>query len=143
MNTLSFPDMNVWLAMATPEHVHADLARRWWNEEKGTIAFCRFTQMGFLRLLTTDAVMDGKPLTMLEAWRVYDRWFDDDRVTFISEPAEVEEGFRTRARGRTVSPKVWADAWLMAFATAAGGKLITFDRALGSRGAVCLLGTRA
>ncbi len=139
---MSFPDMNVWLALATPEHVHAAAARRWWDEESGAIAFSRFTQMSFLRLMTTAAVMDGKPLSMAEAWRVYDRFYDDDRVIFVSEPPEVEKRFREKAAGRSVSPKVWADAWLLAFALAAEGVLVTFDKALGGRGANCLLAKR-
>jgi len=143
MNSLSFPDMNVWLAMAAPEHVHSGLARRWWEKETGTIAFSRLTQLGLLRLMTTAAVMDGGPLTIVEAWRVYDRFFEDDRVVFVSEPPEVEKRFREKATGRTVSPKVWADAWLLAFAQAAGGVLVTFDRALGPRGANCLLSARS
>jgi len=32
------------------------------------------------------------------------------------------------------SPKVWADAYMLAFTAVAGLKLITFDRALKSRG---------
>jgi predicted nucleic acid-binding protein len=36
-------------------------------------------------------------------------------------------------------PKLWADAWLLAFAAAAGGTVVTFDRALAARGAHCLL----
>jgi toxin-antitoxin system PIN domain toxin len=131
--------MNVWLALATPEHVHSDLARHWWHQEEGAIAFCRLTQFGFLRLMTTASAMDGKPLTIAEAWRVYDRFYADDRVTFFSEPPGVEKRFRERATGRSVSPKVWADAWLLAFAQAADGELVTFDKALGPRGAVCLL----
>lgn len=131
--------MNVWLALATPEHVHAAPAKRWWEQETGSIAFCRLTQLGFLRLMTTAAAMDGKPLTIAEAWRVYDRFYEDDRVTLISEPADVEERFREKATGRSVSPKVWADAWLLAFAQAAEGMLVTFDKALSSRGAFCLL----
>ena len=134
--------MNVWLALATPEHVHAATAKRWWEQEEGTIAFCRLTQLGFLRLMTTAAAMDGKPLTIAEAWRVYDRFYDDDRVTLISEPPEVEKRFREKAAGRMVSPKVWADAWLLAFAQAAEGALVTFDKALSARGAVCLLPKR-
>ncbi len=131
--------MNVWLALATPEHVHATIAKQWWEQENGTIAFCRLTQLGFLRLMTTAAAMDGKPLTIAEAWRVYDRFYDDDRVTLIAEPTEVEKRFREKAAGRTVSPKVWADAWLLAFAQASEGALVTFDRVLSSRGAFCLL----
>ncbi|MGA7341038.1 MAG: TA system VapC family ribonuclease toxin [Terracidiphilus sp.] len=139
MSSLSFPDINVWLALATPEHIHSQPARRWWDQESGAIAFSRFTQLGFLRLVTTAAAMDQKPLTMSQAWRVYDRWYDDDRVAFISEPVEVEKRFREKATGRIVSPKVWADAWLLALAETAGGKLVTFDKALGLRGAYCLL----
>ncbi|MGC9993999.1 MAG: TA system VapC family ribonuclease toxin [Terriglobia bacterium] len=140
MNSLNFPDINVWLALAAPEHIHAAVARRWWDGESGAIAFSRLTQLGFLRLMTTAAVMDGKPLTIAAAWRVYDRLYDDDRVVFISEPPEAQRRFREKASGRTASSKLWADAWLLAVAQAAGGILITFDKALASRGAHCLLG---
>ena len=142
MSSLSFPDMNVWLALATVEHIHSAPAKSWWESEDGTIAFCRLTQLGFLRLMTTAAAMDGKPLTIAEAWRVYDRLYDDDRVTFVAEPVEVEKRFREKAVGRTASPKVWADAWLLAMAQEAGGVLVTLDKALAGRGARCLLGKR-
>jgi uncharacterized protein len=139
MNSLSFPDVNVWLALATREHVHSALAMRWWEEETGVIAFSRFAQLGFLRLVTTAAAMDGKPLTLAEAWRVYDRFYEDDRVAFLSEPPGVNERFRSQASGPVASPKVWADIWLLAVAQAADGILVTFDRTLASRGALCLL----
>jgi predicted nucleic acid-binding protein len=65
--------------------------------------------------------------------------FEDDRVAFVAEPAEVETRFREYTVDRTASPKLWGDAWLLAFAQAAQGTLITFDRALAARGAHCLL----
>lgn len=89
--------------------------------------------------MTTAAAMDDKPLTMAEAWRVHDRLFEDDRVAFIPEPADVETRFREYSIAARASPKQWADAWLLAFAKVAGGTLVTFDRALISRGAHCLL----
>lgn len=139
MTSLSFPDVNVWLALAAPEHVHAVIARHWWEEESANIAFTRVTQLGFLRLTTTAEAMDGKPLSMADAWRVYDRFYDDERVMFVPEPPEVEKQFRARTSARTASPKMWADAWLLAVAEAAEGILVTFDQALASRGARCLL----
>jgi toxin-antitoxin system PIN domain toxin len=142
MKSLSFPDFNVWLALASSEHEHRALAIRWWERENGLIAFSRFTQLGLLRLVTTAAVMDGKPLTMAAAWRVYDRLYEDDRVTFLAEPAGIEKRLREKAATRTASPKIWADAWLLAFAEAAEGVLVTFDQALASRGAHCLLPRR-
>jgi len=99
----------------------------------------RVTQLGFLRLMTTAAAMDGKPLTVAEAWQVHDWLFEDDRVVFLLEPEEVEIRSREYAAGRASSPKRWADAWLLAFAGAAEGTVITFDLALGARGARCLV----
>jgi uncharacterized protein len=139
MASLSFPDVNVWLALATPEHVHHGLANRWWKKASGRIAFSRVTQLGFLRLMTTAAAMDGKPLSMAEAWRVHDRLFEDDRVVSIPEPDGIEAAFRQNTSGKMAAPKVWADAWLLAFAEVAEGTLVTFDRALATRGAHCLL----
>lgn len=83
--------------------------------------------------------MDQRPLSLAEAWKVYDRFYDDDRVVWVAEPPQVERFFRRNASAKTASPKIWSDAWLLAFAEAAGGTLITFDRALKSRGARCLL----
>ena len=139
MSSLSFPDLNVWLALTTPEHVHHASATRWWDQEKNNIAFMRFTQMGFLRLMTTASAMDGRPLTMAQAWRVYDRLFEDDRVIFVPEPATADARFREIATRGTAAPKVWGDAWLRAFAESADGIVVTFDRALAVRSNALLL----
>jgi toxin-antitoxin system PIN domain toxin len=139
MTSLSIPDVNVWLALASHDHVHSERARLWWRDHTGVIAMIRSTQHGLLRLTTTSSAMNGKPLTLDGAWRVHDRFYDDDRVTFLSEPTDVEKSFRKAATGKSASPKLWADAWLLAFAHAAGGELVTLDKALAARGAICLL----
>ena len=79
---------------------------------------------------------------MAGAWQAYDWFFQDDKATFFHESANTEPNFRRAPSDRSVSPKVWADAWLLAVAEAAGGVVVTFDRALGARGAHCLLGKR-
>jgi toxin-antitoxin system PIN domain toxin len=142
MTSLSFPDLNVWHALSSIDHVHHSLASRWWEQKSGRICFTRWTQLGFLRLATTAAAMNEKPLTMAEAWSAYDWFFRDDKVIFFPEPLEVEAKFRQATSGPTVSPKIWADAWLLAVAEAASGVLVTFDKALGKRGAHCLLGEK-
>ncbi len=134
MTSLSFPDVNVWLALLMADHVHRPAAVRWWESTTAPrIAFCRSTQVSVLRVLTTAAAMNGKPLTMSEAWAAYDRLFDDDRVCFIPEPTDLEDEFRELARLTTASPKLWADAYLAAFARGAGATLVTFDHALNRR----------
>jgi toxin-antitoxin system PIN domain toxin len=140
MPSLSFPDINVWLALLLADHVHRAEAKQWWDsDESDIIAFVRFTQLGVLRLLTTAAAMNGKPLTMPAAWAAYDRLFVDDRVALLDEPREVEARFRQYAPHDRASPKLWADSWLLAFAHEAGGTIVTFDRALAARSERCLL----
>ena len=73
--------------------------------------------------------------TMFEAWALWDKVCADDRIALLSEPEAIEPQFRRLSRLRRSSPKVWADAYLVAFATVAGLKLVTFDRGLRSLGA--------
>jgi toxin-antitoxin system PIN domain toxin len=135
---LVFPDVNVWL-VRTIEHVHQEIALSWWQREQGTIAFCRFTQIGLLRLLTTSAAMEGMPLSMKQAWREYDIFTGDERVEFVSEPPAVERAFRGLSSSARASPKLWADAYLTAFAGECGGSIVTFDRSLARRSRNCVL----
>ena len=139
MTSLSFPDVNVWLALASPDHIHKLLALNWLDRQAGMIAMTRATQKSFLRLITTAAVMNNKPLTNEDAWLAYDRFFGDNRFSFFPEPPGVDRFFRLESSKTVPAPKLWADAWLLAFAHATGGTVITFDRALAQRGAHCLL----
>jgi len=58
----------------------------------------------------------------------------DERVSFLAEPNGLDREFRRRSNLASRSPKVWADAYLLAFAAAGGLKLVTFDRALKTKG---------
>jgi predicted nucleic acid-binding protein len=72
--------------------------------------------------------------SMSEAWKLWDRVWADDRVVFLPEAEDIENEFRARSRRSSQSPKGWADAYLLAFASVAGLKFITFDQALRSSG---------
>ena len=62
-------DANVWLALALEAHTHHERARTYWEQEAAPVAaFCRVTQMAFLRLLTNAAVMGAQVLTPAAAW---------------------------------------------------------------------------
>ena len=134
MISSTFPDVNVWLALLMENHVHRAIARRWLEStECSLIGFVRVTQMSVLRLLTTSGAMSSKPLRMPEAWAAYDSLFGDDRVAYVEEPRGIEPVFRKYARKNHASPKLWADAWLLAFAECADGVVTTFDQALAAR----------
>jgi predicted nucleic acid-binding protein len=76
---------------------------------------------------------------MGDAWRLWDRIWADTRVAFLPEPDGLEVEFRIHSRLKTSSPKVWGDAYLLAFATTADLRLVTFDKALESRAANVLV----
>ena len=140
MNALNFLDANVWLALIWSRHVHSETAQLWFEQAgEEQFFFCRFTQVTVLRLLTTDQVMGKDARTMSEAWSLWDRIWADTRIVFLPEPDDIEREFRSRSRLSSRSPKIWADAYLLAFAAAAGLKLVTFDRALMSHGVDVLI----
>jgi hypothetical protein len=140
MNTLNFLDANVWLALLWNRHVHSERARGWFEQAaEEQFFFCRFTQMTVLRLLTTEQIMGKDAKTMSEAWNLWDRVWADTRIAFLPEPDDLEREFRSRSRLSSRSAKVWADAYLLAFAAVAGLKVVTFDHALHARGADILV----
>jgi len=131
-----FPDINVWVALTSDLHVHHATARRWFDNlgPAARLFFCRFTQIGLLRLLTTEAVMGPDDvLSQAEAWQAYDQWLEDERMGFLEESNELESSFRAMTRSRHAAPKDWADSYLAAFAQAGQLALVTFDRAFQDR----------
>lgn len=134
-STLSvFPDLNIWIALSAARHAHHTQALRWLRSlDDVRLTFCRFTQLGFLRLLTTEAVMGGETLTLIEAWEEYDRWLKTGFAVIVAEPVELEETFRALTRQTQSSPKEWADSYLAAFSITSGIQLVTFDRGLKAR----------
>jgi toxin-antitoxin system PIN domain toxin len=131
-----FPDINVWIALTIERHVHHIRATRWFESigGLGRLFFCRFTQLGLLRLLTLEAVMgQNEVMAQAEAWKIYDRWLQDDRIGFLDEPAEIEPPFRALTQSGQAAPKDWADSYLAAFAMAAQLTLVTFDRGIATK----------
>jgi uncharacterized protein len=140
MNTLNFLDANVWLALLWSRHVHSEKARLWFEQAaEEQFFFCRFTQLTVLRLLTTEKILGTDVKSMSEAWGLWDQIWADSRIAFLPEPDGLEKELRRRSRLPSRSPKVWADAYLLAFAFVAGLKLVTFDRGLKLRGAEVIL----
>jgi uncharacterized protein len=104
------PDVNVWIALIVAEHVGHRSAAAWYGgSDWDTLAFSRVTQMGFLRLLTNQHRQNPN-------------------IAFVREPPGIEEGWRGLTTNGTVGHNFWTDAYLAAFAEAAGFTLVTFDR---------------
>jgi toxin-antitoxin system PIN domain toxin len=131
-----FPDINVWVALTYEGHVHHVRARSWFESigGSGRLFFCRFTQLGLLRLLTAEAVMGRDDvLTQEQAWKTFDYCLQDERIGFLNEPNDIEVPFRAMTRLRQSAPKDWADSYLAAFAQSAHLTFVTFDQAFPSK----------
>jgi|SRR5579863_519397 uncharacterized protein len=131
------PDINVWLAIAADGHIHHREATNWFETAaSGEAAFCRITQMGFLRLLTNAHAMHEDVRSQKEAWRVYDKLRDDERVTYLAELEGLEREWRAATQHASPSNQQWTDCYLHAFAAVRQGIVVTFDRTFAKSAAV-------
>jgi len=135
MTLSAFPDINVWIALAFAGHAQHVAAREWFYslDDSDELVFCRFTQMGFLRLLTLPPVMGSSVKTQREAWREYDAFLLDGNALLMAEPVGFEASFRGLSNLDSSSPQHWGDSYLSAFAQQTGMRLVTFDKALAAR----------
>lgn len=122
-------DVNLLLALNDSAHQHHSAALTWLRQVNDSDAVvCRITQLGFLRLLTTQAVMGEAVCTAKQAWTVYQTMMSDFRFRFMPEPKGLEEGLIQFSSAYSTSPKLWQDAYLGAFAKVSGLRLVTFDK---------------
>jgi toxin-antitoxin system PIN domain toxin len=130
---MKLPDVNVWLAAAWWRHSAHRAAKSWMDAEEGDLAFCRVSQMAFLRLLTNPAITREDVLSRRRAWEVFEKLIDDPRIRLVSEPQGLDALWRTFSRREDKNHLLWTDDYLAAFAQAADADFVTFDRALSRR----------
>lgn len=126
-------DINVWLALTWEQHPQHVPAARWYATlDEAVLLFCRFTMLGFLRLLTNQKVMGDSTVTLAGALQLYDRWRLAPHVELAPEPHDAERLFRQALVPFALQPatKAIGDCYLVAFAEAAGVHLVTCDRSL-------------
>ena len=104
------------------------------------VYFCRFTQLGLLRLLTNQSAMGNDVLTQSQAWEAFDAFLANPGNRMMDEPRGIDPVFRRFTDRAEASTKQWADGYLGAFTEAAKLAIVTFDRALAGKvkGAVLL-----
>jgi hypothetical protein len=134
MTSLLLPDVNVWVAMHHQRHARHNAAEAWYEGlNEPLLVFCRQTQLGFFRILTTEAVMENEALTQQQCWTLYEKWIAGGFAIEQPEPLDIGPAFRARTFAAEPAPRTWMNAYLAAFAECAGLTLVTFDRALAAR----------
>jgi uncharacterized protein len=125
----SLSDVNLLLALALRTHKDHARASAWLDQrEDASVAVCRLTQNGLLRLMTQEKVMGPFVCTMKRAWQVHDEMLSDSRFVFVEEPEGLDQIWRALSSQSIIAPHLWTDAYLAAFAAAARMQLVTFDR---------------
>ena len=135
MTSSLLPDVNVWVALHHQRHHHHLTTLDWFKglHEQRLLVFCRQTQLGLFRLLTTAAVMGDETITQHQCWTIYRKWIVGGRAVQQPEPAGIDSAFRARTLATEPAPKTWMDAYLAAFAETARLTLVTFDKALAAK----------
>lgn len=123
-------DVNVLIALGWPNSKHHDSARRWFASiaSEGW-ATCPLTQCGFVRISANPKAV-GVALTPAQAVTAITRmtahpqhvfWADDLPVASAYFPAQALRGHQQVT-----------DAYLLALCASRGGRLATFDAAIGT-----------
>jgi toxin-antitoxin system PIN domain toxin len=132
--TSFFPDVNTWLALVWEGHAHNRAAAAWFESvpEPSRFLFCRYSQLGLLRLVTNAQVMGVSVLNLQDAFALYDRLLEDPRIELNAEPEGLDRLMRTASRpfARQIATKAIGDLYLMGFAIAAEATMVTFDKAM-------------
>jgi len=129
-------DINVWLAMTWDLHPQHASASKWYaaldRSGEARLLFCRLTMLGFLRLLTSRAVMGDSVVTVNGALQIYDQWILDPRVELATEPRGLDQPFRRALASVALqsATKAIADSYLTGFASASGAQVVTLDKGL-------------
>ncbi len=128
-SSIDLLDANVWLALVAEAHSHHERAKSYWqNEAAPRAAFCRVTELAFLRHIANQAILGSQVLAPSAAWKKLKQFHALPEVQRLTEPATLDERLaRFCDTGRT-SPNLWTDAYLAAFAESGGLRLVTFDR---------------
>jgi toxin-antitoxin system PIN domain toxin len=122
-------DINVWLALELPAHVHHKLAKGWFQTRgERNCVLCRVTQMSLLRLLTNKAVMGIDVSSAEQAWDIVRRTREREDVEWREEPASLEADWETLSLFGSPKGSWWTDAYLAAFAIGHSIRLVTFDK---------------
>lgn len=126
-------DGNVWLAAAFAAHPAHGVARRVLDQVSADepALWCRATQQSFLRLASTPVITAAYGVakaTNADAWVALEAFLALPQVDVIDEPLGLARHWRQLGAIEQSAPKRWMDAYLAAFAMAAGVLLVSLDQ---------------
>ena len=126
---VDLPDLNVWLALAYPQHSHHHEAVHYWEQQAAEqVLFCTVTALGLVRLVCQPKVMGAAVKTPKEASALLEACCQQPGVSMASTEPQGWDLFHQFLRSGEVPARLCTDAYLAAIAMANGWRLVTFDR---------------
>ena len=127
--TVDLPDLNVWLALAWPDHSHHHQALYYWEQQAAEqLLFCTVTALGLVRLVCQPKLMGAAVKTLAEASSLLDAFCQQLGVSLASEKRAGWEVFHQLLNSGELPPRLCTDAYLAALAITHGWRLVSFDR---------------
>lgn len=128
ITTVDCPDLNVWLALASPAHGHHQQAAHYWEHQAAQqVVFCDVTAIGLVRLVSQVKVMGSAVKSPAEASALLQAFCALPGVAMARPQSEGWDVFHGFLRHADFPPRLCTDAYLAALAVANGWRLVSFD----------------
>lgn len=122
------PDLNVWLALASPAHQHHSRAVQYWEEQASQrVLFCTVTALGLVRLVMQPKLMGDAVLRSAEATAVLEAFLQQPGVSHAQPSSDGWDVFHLLMRQGDLSSRLCTDAHLAALAITNQWRLVSFD----------------
>jgi toxin-antitoxin system PIN domain toxin len=126
---VDLPDLNVWLALACPEHSHHPQAVQYWETQAAEqVLFCTVTALGLVRLVCQPKLMGKAVRTAAEASELLEAFCHQPGVSLAAPEHDGWEVFHQLLRGDALPARLCTNAYLAALAITNGWRLVSFDR---------------
>ncbi|EDY37319.1 hypothetical protein CPCC7001_197 [Cyanobium sp. PCC 7001] len=123
------PDLNVWLALASSQHIHHRQALHYWEQLAAEqVLFCTVTALGLVRLVSQPRLMGDAVKNAAEASELLAAFCRQPGVALAPAEHDGWDVFHRLMRKGELPPRLCTDAHLAALAMTHGWRLVSFDR---------------
>ena len=115
------PDLNVWLALATPDHAHHQQALTYWEQQAAEeVLFCTVTALGLVRLVSQPKVMDSAVRSAQAASALLKALCQQPSVCMAAPASDGWDVFHQLMGKQNLPARLCTDTYLAALAISNG-----------------------
>ena len=123
------PDLNVWLALATPDHFHHQQALNYWEHQAAEhVHLCTLTALGLVRLLSQPKLMGPAVQATYEAFAILQALCQQPGVSLAIPAIAGWDVFHQLMREGNFTTRFCTNSYLAALAISNGWRLVSFSR---------------